>query len=282
MQRLTKKNCGDSVSLDELKRIQLDILVELVRFCNQNHIVYYLSGGTLLGAVRHQGFIPWDDDIDVNIPRPECERLQKLSKGKIGPYVLQFPSADSPYHSESWRLYDTKYVIESFLGGTTKKPVYYAVFIDIFPIEGLPDSYKRCVWHYRKMVFLRKMMNSSLRSDWGGRNLPAKCFHFFMSPFTKAVGYKRWYNWMQRTARKYSYEDAAYIGVMTAPVHTIEERLCKSEYEPVRTVTFEQRKLNAPGNYETYLTQLYGDYMKMPPKEKQVSHHAFSIYKYKV
>lgn len=280
MQRLTKKNCGDSVSLDQLKKIQLDMLIELVKFCNQHHIVYYLSGGTLLGAVRHKGFIPWDDDIDVNIPRPDCERLQKLSGGKIGPYVLQLPSADSPYHSESWRMYDTRYVIESFWGGTIKEPVYYAVFIDIFPIEGLPESYKSCVWHYRKMVFLRKMMNSSLRSGWRGKSLSAKCFHLISGPFTRAVGYKRWYNWMQRTATRYAYKDAKYVGVMTAPNQAISERVLKEAYTPVRIVEFEGMKLNGPGNFETYLTQLYGDYMKLPPKEKQVSHHAFSIYKY--
>jgi len=281
MKRLNENNCGDIMSLEELQKIQLKMLKTFADFCIENDIRYYLSGGTLLGAIRHQGFIPWDDDVDVNVPRPDCIKLQELSCGHIGPYILQKPDVFSPYHAESWRLYDPSVVIASSLGGTSKMPVYYAAFIDIFPIEGLPSS-KINIWlHYFKLVCIRKLMRCSTVEYWSGKNFPAKIFHLVAGPFAKMVGYKNWYKWMQRIVAKYSFDDSELIGVMTAPVHTTEEIIRKQDYlEPI-SVKFEGFDFCAPSNFDVYLTQLYGDYMKMPPKGKQVSHHSFKFYHYR-
>jgi len=281
MKRLNENNCGDIMSLEELQKIQLKMLKTFADFCIENDIRYYLSGGTLLGAIRHQGFIPWDDDVDVNVPRPDCVKLQKLSCGHIGRYILQKPSASSPYHAECWRLYDPSVVIVNSLGGTSKIPVYQAAFIDIFPIEGLPSS-KTCIYlHYVKLVCIRKLLHCALLRHWSGKNLATKLFHFIVGPFAKIVGYKNWYRWLQTTAEKCSFDDSEFIGVMTAQVHTTEETMKKQEYIVSIPVIFEGIEFSAPSNFDVYLTQLYGDYMKIPPKEKQVSHHSFKVYHYR-
>ena len=281
MERLSKLNCGSEISVEELRNSQLEMLKVFVDFCEKNDVRYYLAGGTLLGAVRHKGFIPWDDDIDVSVPRPDCEKMQRISKGRLGKYVLQKPDASCPYHAESWRMYDTSVVIESSLGGTSKKPVYIHAFIDIFPIEGLPDSIQETKKHYQKLLPDRKLINCTMGSLWYGKTFKSKLFHLTMRPVAKLIGYKRLYNNIQKEVKKYSFDDSRYIGVMTAPVHTLEERMVKSEYVPQVKVIFENMELNAPQNYDTYLTQLYGEnYMEMPPEDKRVSHHKFKIYEY--
>ncbi len=283
MEKLSRKNCGNEISVKQLRSLQLEMLKVFVEFCEKNKIRYYLAGGTLLGAVRHKGFIPWDDDIDVSVPRPDCEKMQKISNGKLGKYVLQKPDASCPYHAESWRIYDTSTVIESSLSGTSKKkPIYIHAFIDVFPIEGLPDSLEETKRHYKKLIPNRKLINCTFGSLWYGKTIKSKIFHFIMRPCAKLIGYERLYNNIQKEVTKYSFDESKYIGVMTAPVHTLEERMVKSEYLPQVKVMFEGMEFNAPGNYHTYLTQLYGsDYMKMPPIDKRVSHHGFKIYKYK-
>lgn len=276
----TKDDCGRLMSQEESRRVQLDMLDALAKFCDENGIRYFLSGGTLLGAVRHKGFIPWDDDIDVNMPRPDCEKLCELTKGKLGDYVLAPPDEEGfSVGSDFYRLYDFRAVIESENKGLAKKhPYYYPIFIDIFPIEGLPKNNTLLKWHYLKIVTLKKLRRVSALKHMEGRTLAAHLFHILAYLPTRLVGYKRWCRAIQKVATKYSFCDEPYVGVMTAPVHTTEERVPKKEYLEVTEVEFEGKLYHAPGNYDLYLSQLYGDYMKLPPEEKQKSHHVFRMY----
>ena len=155
-------------------------------------------------------------------------------------------------------------------------------FIDIFPIEGLPDSIEETKKQYKKLVVNRKFINCLMGSASHGKTFAAKVFHLLMRPVAKVIGYKTLYNNIQKVVTEYSFDTCRYVGVMTAYVNTLEERMVKREYVPQVKVTFENMQLNAPGNYDTYLTQLYGkDYMQLHTAEKQVSHHGFKIYKYK-
>ncbi len=278
--KLSCKDCGRSMSRDESRQVQIKILDTVVDFCNKNDIRYYLSGGTLLGAIRHKGFIPWDDDIDINIPRPDCERLYRLSKGKIGKYILARPDTSCFWMGCGFfRVYDFDTVVEDFLGGATKKyPAYYPIFIDIFPIEGLPEGKLQTNFHYLKIIALRKMQRSAGLEHMMARSFKAHIFHVISRIPAKMIGYKKWSMAIQRVATKYKFDDSKYVGVMTAAVHTTEEKVLKADYIKSVPVEFENKLYNAPGNYDTYLTQLYGDYMKMPPIEKQASHHDFNMY----
>src|SRR5690554_3813058 len=132
------------------KAHMLEILVEFDRFCEEHGLTYYLSGGTLLGAVRHKGFIPWDDDIDVNMPRSDCEKLMELSGGRIGDFEL-IPANSSPnYFAYHWKLYSESILIAKRKAGGIGNKVYL-IFLDIFPIEGLPDTEAGNEEHYAEI-----------------------------------------------------------------------------------------------------------------------------------
>lgn len=279
MNKLTKADCGERTNLETLKHHLLDMLISLDAFCRENNIRYYLSGGTLLGAVRHKGFIPWDDDIDVNMPRPDCERLQKLSGGKIGSYILVPPNADSAYPSNFWRIYDFSIIIESNMGGTSSKLVYQPAFLDIFPIEGLPATEKETIAHFRAMYFSKKMLNCMNGSLFHGKTLPARIFHFVGRPIACAFGRKTWIGNIQKVAKSIPFDSSDYIGVVTTNIHSEEERVLKAEYLPQIDVEFEGHVFKGPAGYHAYLSQLYGDdYMQLPPIEKRKSHHGFNLY----
>ena len=182
MVKYDKSNCGEEVSLEEVKSKLVDMLLVLADYCEKNGIRYYLSGGTLLGAIRHKGFIPWDDDIDINMPRPDCEKLQKISGGVIGNYKLVRPSGNAVCVKHFWRLYDESVLLEDSIQKNNKKNVYYPIFIDIFPIEGLPADDKATKKHYNSMELGKKMLNCTTGSLFHGKNLPAKIFHFVCRP----------------------------------------------------------------------------------------------------
>lgn len=282
MEKFTKDSCGEPISLEELKSHLLDMLIAFDKFCSENHLRYYLSGGTLLGAVRHKGFIPWDDDIDINMPRPDCEKLQELSSGKIGPYSLFPPNGKSIYPGIHWKLYDDSIVIENNMKNSTRKCIYHPAFIDIFPIEGLPNSDRDTINHYRKIMPYKKMYGCT-EGDWfHGKTIASRLFHFVGRPIALFFGRQFWVDSIQRIAKQIPFDESDYIGVMMTNIHFEEERVVKKDYTMQIDVLFENHIFKGPRNYDIYLRQLYGDnYMDLPPVEKRVSHHGYTIYKRK-
>ncbi len=280
LQPFTKDDCGKEMTMAESRQVQIRMLDAVAAFCDAHGLRYYLSGGTLLGAIRHHGFIPWDDDIDINMPRPDLEEFYRLTKGNLNGYKLAKPDMNGfAWCCESYRLYDLNTVIESFVGGTDMKhPRYCPVFIDIFPIEGLPEDEKTTKRHYQKIEIFRHLQRVASLKNMAGSNLKAHIFHIVAMIPAKLVGYKRWAIAVQKVATTYHFDDQKYVGVMTAPFQTLSEKVLKEDYLPYVDVTFEGKTYHGPANYDTYLSQLYGDYMKLPPKEKQVSHHFFNLY----
>lgn len=278
--KFTKSDCGKEMTPEETRRVQLDMLDALAEYCDQHGLRYFLSGGTLLGAIRHKGFIPWDDDIDINIPRPDCEKLYELTGGHLGKYILAEPDMDKfAKYCGFYRLYDFNAVVENCNSGTKEKNItYHPVFIDIFPIEGLPEGNLATKWHYHRIVALRRMQRAAALDHMEASSLIAHLYHLVMFLPAKLVGYRTWSRKIQKLTKKYSFDREKYVGVMTAPIHTTEEKVCKADYLNRTEVEFEGKLYHAPGNYDTYLTQLYGDYMQLPPVEKRKSHHTFHMY----
>ncbi len=282
LRKISEDDCGEELEVSKLRDSQIKMLKELSKFCDENNIKYYLSGGTLLGAIRHHGFIPWDDDIDINIPRPDCERLMSLTSGVLGGYLLEAPSSKSVFRQEIYRMYDYDIIIEDSLDNTSSEMIYMPSFIDIFPIEGLPKG-KVSTWiHYMRLTAVRKLMNCSVGNAWRGKTLPRKIFHATFRTLSNAIGYPRLHETVERICTRYSFDSSEYIGVMTAQRHRTEEKVKKDEYCPQIEVQFEDGFYKAPYGYNTYLSQLYGDdYMEIPPAERRETHHAFKIFKNK-
>ena len=249
---------GEEVPFEDIRKIQMGILDALVAVCEEYGLRYYLSGGTLLGAVRHKGYIPWDDDMDINMPRPDCDKLLEITGGKIGRNI-EIGSFDGPI----------------------SHPMPFIRVYDVFPIDGLPKSEKvsrihyfiaKCLITFRQISYYRELTGNW---DW----------HRIVRAITilpaKIVGWKKWTAMIQKISRRYGYEESAEVGVVCCGVHTNTERLPRECYGEASYVEFEGKKYRAPHDWERYLKQIYGDYMKLPPEEKRVRRHHYTVFSMK-
>ena len=261
------------IQVAELRRIQIEILKELVRFCDDNQIRYFLCGATLLGAVRPKGFIPWDDDIDIMILRKDYQRLLELYKnndiftlfsGNITP-TYPFPFAKLSKNN-------------SILKEDTNIKFDMGVNIDIFPIDALPSNNKKLKLHILHIKLYRLLWlgkaNLIFRNKKNPQKIPMKIilklFSFFVS-----YGYlnKR----IDKLAQSYDFEKSDFAGIAVWG-YGINERCCKSIYENTIKLEFEGFQFDAPANYTEYLSNVYGNYMQLPPEEKRNTHHEFKAY----
>ena len=256
---------------EEHKTRALEILLRVAAFCDQNDLTYYLSDGTLLGAVRHKGFIPWDDDIDIMMPRQDYERFIKIFKDESG-LELATPYDESPLYYFV-KVYDSHTVkIEPI---SYKRREYLGVDVDIFPLDGQPQKIKqkRFLRQNKRISFVYKLLSLSLLLD---RKSSLK--KRMVLPMLDMVGTKRLIKWHNKIATKYDYDKCEMVGIVNG-LDGLCSRHEKSKvfYDRVK-VSFEGYEFWAPAGYHQYLTDKYGDYMTPPPKEKQVTHHVNKVY----
>ena len=265
------------LSLKELQTIELEILKAYHNFCVEHNLTYYLAGGTLIGAIRHKGFIPWDDDIDIMMPRDDYNKFLELCKdGKLD----ETKSIDNMHFHKNaltaiLRIYDNRteltfknYRIEKKLG----------CWIDIFPLDGLSDDPKKRQWQFKVARILKDLIVIN-DTKFGGerRNKVATILQYGLLPILPVVyliGHERLIKWMNKWATKYDYATAKYVGVIEGRAG-IKEVMLKENMKPV-LVPFEDEQFYAMSNYDEYLTNLYGDYMT-PPKNP-VSRHQIDVY----
>ena len=269
-----------------LKKCILDIFRAVSKTCNEHNLTYMLAGGSCLGAVRHQGFIPWDDDLDLLMPRPDYEEfLSLISQGVLGPeYDYSYPDGihDSP--AMFLKIYKKGTRLVSF--GDSAGDYPQKVFIDVFPLDGMPSNplFRWLKGHIAD--FIRLSANMVLES--GNKSEAEKRFISSNIQLKRVVKRRRmlgrilsifshckWVFWFDRFVC--NKDMSGMIGIPTGRKLYNGEVFNHSVYLPVSYGQFETISVPLPNNTAQYLTNLYRNYMEVPPEEKRERHFFFEI-----
>lgn len=269
------------LNLDEVKQIGLNILVYIDKICREENLRYSIFYGTLLGAVRHKGFIPWDDDIDIVMPRSDYQKLLKILEEKNDYLLLSFETR-SGYRYPFAKLIDPGTSLKSSQYFNYEDPDL-GVFVDIFPLDGVPsDENQRKQFAY-DIEEIRKNMMDTLGSAYARTYSPIKAAlkRILLYPhhrkLLKVGDYDYWKNLYMRETIKFEFSKCEYCGYMEF-VH-LERGLFPVEwFDSYKDIEFEGYKFKAISETETFLTKCYGDYMKLPPENEQVTHHPYEAF----
>lgn len=272
-----KEKCGISdVQLKQLQRVELEMLVELDRICRKYHIQYSLDGGTLLGAVRHKGFIPWDDDIDVIMLRTEYLKFRKACKHDLDceRFFLQDYRSDPGYRWGYAKL--RRNHTELMREGQERLGQHSGIFIDIFVADNVPDQFFSRRVHHLLCFLIRKTLYSEV-----GKYNEGNFFLRFVYCMLSRIPRDRVFrvrNWLAaRTNQKRTELISHYTLEYPRSCRYGLPRKC---FDEIVEMDFEGRSFYGFKDYHSYLSMHYGEYMKLPPKEKQIPHLAISRLKF--
>lgn len=260
------------MTLEDMRSSQLALLDRFDVICRENNIRYTLAGGTLLGAIRHNGYIPWDDDIDVMVPQPDyCKILELRDKFETERFVLKTPydkSSNLPF--TYIKMCDMSTIL---IEEPNSKKINYNIYIDIFPCQGLPSDEKKSLRHFKKGYGLDRLFQilqlSNYNKNFGSfiRRFIWLNIYLFSNIFSISKIMKK----IDLVANKYAFDSSEFVGNMFCG-QGVKEKFHRSSFELTEHI-FEGKMYKIIVGYDEYLRNLYGDYMKLPPKEKQVLKH---------
>ncbi len=260
------------LNADEVKEIQIGILDVVASFCEKNQIKYWLNSGTLLGAVRHEGYIPWDDDIDIGMLREEYERFMKTFNKSNSRYRFLCFEDDDNYEYPYGKVIDS----ETVLYEPDKNGKKLSVNIDVFVVDAAPDDDETAkkMFDRRDRLRFRESFSRSKRVL-PGESFPrkaVKCFFHFLYCRTPA---KKYIKKMIDNSKQFYKQDKKRVGDFTGYARIVTD---KTVFDSFIDVLFEGKEYKAPIGYDEWLTGIYGDYMQLPPEEKRVTHHKYEAY----
>lgn len=257
---------------DNLKIKLTEMLEWFHVFCQEHNLRYYILGGTMLGAVRHGGFIPWDDDIDVGMPRADYLKLEKLLTDKTGRYVLETPNTGArDYFYPFSKLYDTT----TTLIENTRYKIKRGIYLDIFPIDGIGNTLEESKNNYeainKKFNFLLTRIGGVRKGRVWYKN--AAVIVSRMIP-NFVINNKKVLLDLVNLCEKRDFDTCEWCGNLVG-AWRFKEVMPKEIMGEPKLYKFENIEVYGSQDADGYLTHLYGDWRKLPPKEKQVTHHDF-------
>ena len=254
------------ISTEEMRQIQLRLMDCIDDFCTREGITYSLSGGTMLGAVRHQGFIPWDDDIDLMMPRPDYDRFIKTFPGQYPDTLLENYYTDPDYPCAFTKVSDPRTTLVARNNRLTR----FGVYVDIFSVEGTPEDEADVPAYIEKFFGLQKDLHKR-----------APIHRYTTSPLVwlKVWIRRRFYPKASETIRRIDelrdsipYESAKFVGSIAGGTRRQFHFPAEMFRHYVR-LPFEGRMLNCIEDTDSYLRTMYGDYMQLPPeKDRRMPH----------
>ncbi|GFI44012.1 hypothetical protein IMSAGC018_01691 [Lachnospiraceae bacterium] len=267
----------DSEILKRLQHVQLEILEKFIIICEKYNLDYIMLGGSGIGVVRHQGFIPWDDDIDVAMPRADYNRFLEVIDREIGEeYKILTPLVDKNYACNVTHLQKKGTRFVPYTSKNLKCDL--CIDIDIFPMDYLPDDevkrkkQLKKTWLLNKMIFLCGTPDPIIPLTGVKKkaaSIICKTMHYILKIFR--ISPRFLYKCLIKECTKYNSEKTRYMNAFEV---TMSDHAFISERElyPLREMQFEHLKVKMPNKYDVYLKRLFGDYMCLPPEDKRVNH----------
>ncbi len=272
----------DDSTLKTLQRIELGILKDFLYLCGKYELTYFSFAGTAIGALRHQGFIPWDDDIDVCLPRKDYEKFIQAAKEEFGEkYTVMNAEYDEnyPLTTTRWMLKGTKFREEALRDIDCE----LGIFLDIYPFDNVSDDDKeyrkqaRDAWFWSKILILRCMPKPVILGS-GFKVAVERAVCRAAHLFLKVFGFSKKKIYQKCKAAMTRYQDRetgrlSYLCDTDRFWNTIE----KKDLYPLRQEPFEDIKLNFPNHIEKMLSQMHPDFMTLPPVEKRKNHYPYQL-----
>ena len=267
------------IGIDELKTIQLEILDVVAKFCDERGINYWLNAGTLLGAVRHKGYIPWDDDIDLGMLRHDYDRFMKEFNGTYPRYEFHCLENDPNFYMQFGKVYDNHTVLYE----PDESGIKIAVYVDIFVFDNAPDDEAECRrmlrrQHICERLNLARVLPIHTRPNGGLlRRILAYTIRTIVHMIPYSVLPDNYFavKAVQNAKRLIADNATKRVGNFTGQQRvTISKDILRSFIDG----EFEGRKYKIPAGYDEYLRIFYGDYMQLPPEKERVGRHRFKAF----
>ncbi|MCP2033604.1 lipopolysaccharide cholinephosphotransferase [Planomicrobium sp. HSC-17F08] len=253
----------------EVQKIQFEILCEIERICRKHDIKYTLCGGTLLGAIRHKGFIPWDDDMDIDMSRSEYEKFLEVANIELNKkyFVQNYKSDKNCLNTPFTKIRKNGTIFES--EGQRHLDRHKGIAIDIFPIDTVPENIVLRRVHKETIALLQKLVAIKLKYNYYNDNNFKKALKITGSLLLSGISIYRIGKVMENVMSFFNNTDSELVSNTYSRNFYDKLTFNKSIYESIIYLEFWQKKFPAPKQWETILQKFYGDYMTPPPEEER-------------
>lgn len=268
------------LTIKETQEISLEILHTVAEICERQNLRYALIYGTLIGAVRHHGYIPWDDDVDIMMPRPDYARFLAYFKEhqKEYPHLRVFNREECPeYPYMISRISDNRYEIEM----ANEKPFGMGVFIDIYPYDGLGNTKKEAVRYGLKGDRLSSLCYQATREHFAietTTSVVRKIIKYPVWLFSKMIGKDYFQNKLEKLSGVKKYDSSEYVGCVIWLSWGEKDIFPRKWFDETVMMPFDKYEFRVPKHFDEVLRHEYGDYMQLPPEKDRVGHHNFRVY----